>query len=82
MVKNLQCRKPRFETWVGKLSQRREWQSTLLFLLGESHGQRSVVGSIGWQRVRHDGATNTHTFLFLCNPLLLSLTQFFSRLLA
>jgi len=29
----------------------------------ESHGQRSLVGYHPWghKRVRHDGATNTHT---------------------
>ena len=26
---------------VGKISKRREWQSTLVFLPGKSHGQRS-----------------------------------------
>ena len=36
---------------------RREWQSTPVFLLGESHGQ-----TMGSQRVRHDWATNTLTF--------------------
>jgi len=29
---------------VGKISWRRAWQPTLVFLPGESHGQRSLVG--------------------------------------
>ena len=33
-----------FEPWVGKISCRRAWQPTLVFLSGESHGQRSLAG--------------------------------------
>ena len=29
---------------VGKIRQRRQWQPTPVFLPGESHGQRSLVG--------------------------------------
>ena len=34
----------RFDPWVGKIPWRRAWQPTLVFLPGESHGQRSLVG--------------------------------------
>ena len=40
----LQCGKPGFDLWVGKISCRREWQPTPVFLPGESHGQRNLVG--------------------------------------
>ena len=30
--------------WVGKISWRRKWQPTPVFLPGESHGERSLVG--------------------------------------
>ena len=62
MVKNLQCRRPRFEPWVGKISWRRKWQPTPVSLPGESHGQRSLVGYSlwGWPRVGQDGATQAH----------------------
>ena len=30
--------------WVGMIPWRRAWQPTKVFLLGESHGQRSLVG--------------------------------------
>ena len=40
----LQYRKPRFEPWVGKISCRRAWQPTPVFLPGESHRQRSLAG--------------------------------------
>jgi len=35
-----------FNPWVGKISWRREWQPTPVFLPGESHGQRSLEGYI------------------------------------
>ena len=34
----------RFDPWVGKIPWRREWLSTPVFLLGEFHGQRNLVG--------------------------------------
>ena len=40
----LQCRRPGFNPWVGKISRRRKWQPTPVFLPGESHGQRNLVG--------------------------------------
>ena len=33
-----------FDPWVGKIPWRREWQTTPVLLLGESHGHRSLVG--------------------------------------
>ena len=33
-----------FDPWVGKIPWRRAWQPTPVFLPGESHGQRSLVG--------------------------------------
>ena len=45
---------PGFNSWVGKIPWRREWPPTPIFLPGEFHGQRSLVGYMGSQRVRHD----------------------------
>jgi len=42
-----QCRRHKrhgFDPWVGKISWRRARQPTPVFLPGESHGQRSLVG--------------------------------------
>ena len=42
-----QCRRHkrcRFDPWVRKIPWRRAWQPTPVFLPGESHGQRSLVG--------------------------------------
>ena len=39
-----QCRRCRFDPWVGKHSWRRKWQPTPVFLPGKSHRQRSLAG--------------------------------------
>ena len=39
-----QCRRLRFNPWVGKIPWRRKWQPTLIFLPGKSHEPRSLVG--------------------------------------
>ena len=45
MVKNLPTtRRPGFDPWVGKIPWTKEWQPTPVFLPGEFHGQRSLVG--------------------------------------
>ena len=62
----LHCARPGFSPWVGKIPWRREWQPTLVFLPGEFHGQRSLVGysqSIGLQK--SDVTEQLHTFLCL-----------------
>ena len=41
-------RRCKFDPWVGKISWRRAWQPTPVFLPGESHGQRSLVGYSAW----------------------------------
>ena len=45
---------PRFDPWVGKISWRREWQPTPVFLPRESHGQSSLVGYSSWDRTEFD----------------------------
>ena len=56
-----QCRRPRFDSWLGKTPWRREWIPTPVFLPGEFHGQRSLAGYSPWglkeldtQRFRHN----------------------------
>ena len=39
-----QGRRIEFNPWVRKIPWRRAWQPTPVFLLGEPHGQRSLVG--------------------------------------
>ena len=38
------CRRHEFDPWSRKISWRRKWQSTPVFLPGKSHGQRKLVG--------------------------------------
>ena len=48
VIKNMSARRRHkrsgFDSWVGKIPWRRAKQSTLVFLHGKSHGQRSLVG--------------------------------------
>ena len=39
-----QCRRHRFNPWVGKIPWRRKWQPIPVFLPEKSHGQRSLEG--------------------------------------
>ena len=51
-----------FNSWVGKIPQRRAWQPTPVFLTRESHGQRSLVGYSPWSYKE----SNTTKQLTLC----------------
>ena len=59
-----QCRRHRFDPWVGKIPWRKKWQSTPVFLPGKSYGQRSLVSYSpwGWKRARYDLATKKQSF--------------------
>ena len=59
VVKNLPAnagdtgnKRHRFDPWVGKIPWRRSWQPTPVFLSGEFHGQRRLVGYSPWDRRR------------------------------
>ena len=39
---------PGFNPWEEKIPWRREWQPTPVFLPGESHGWRSLIGYSPW----------------------------------
>ena len=54
-----QCHRLRLNPWVGKISWRRKWRPTPVFLPGEFHGQRSMAGYSPWgnKRVGHNLAT-------------------------
>ena len=62
-----QCRRGRrhgFDPWVGKIPWRRKWQPTPVFLVGESQGQRSLVGYSAWSHKELDRAEHGHTTSF------------------
>ena len=53
-------RRPGFDPWVGKIPWRRKWQPTPVFLPGESHGQRSLVGYSPRGRKESDTTEQLH----------------------
>ena len=60
-----QCRSRKrreFDPWVGKIPWRREWEPSTLFLLGKSHGQRSLAGYSPRGRKESDTTEDTHVY--------------------
>ena len=57
----LQCGRPRFKPWVGKMSWRRKWQPTPVFLPGKSHGWRSLVAYSPWGHKESDTTKRLHS---------------------
>ena len=57
---HLQCGGPGFSPWVRKIPWRRKWQPTPVFLPGEFHGQRSLVGYSPWGRKESDTTERLH----------------------
>ena len=49
-----QCKRPRFDPWVRKISWRREWLPTPVFLPGKFHRQRSLAGYSPWGHKESD----------------------------
>ena len=47
--------------WVGKIPWRRKWQPTPVFVPGESHGQRSLVGYSPRGRKESDTTERLHS---------------------
>ena len=58
----------RFAPWVRKISWRREWLFTPVFLPGEFHEQRSLVGCSPWgfKESHTTEQLNTFTSLHMC----------------
>jgi len=76
-----QCRRHkncRFKPWVGKIPWRRAWQPTPVFLPGEPHGQRRLVGCSPQGRKELDMTECTRSLDEL-NPLLLQKELLFPR---
>ena len=72
-----QCKSHRrhgFDHWIRKISWRRKWQLTLIFLPGEFHGQRRLVACYSpWgHRIRHNWEQCIHTQNYLSTCLWMS----------
>ena len=75
-----QCRICGLDPWSRKISWRRKWQSTPVFLPGKSNGQRSLAGYSPWghkelDTTEHTRAyththmhTHTHTHIYIRFP--------------
>ena len=66
------------ETWIGKIPQRKRWQPTPVFLLGQPYGQRGPSGYRPWdcKRALYDLVTDEcmhakllQSCLTLCDPM-------------
>ena len=56
-----QCRRCRFDPWVGEIPWRRKQQPTSVFLLGKSLGQRSLAGiAKGLDATQHQHRNNNN----------------------
>ena len=72
----LKCKRPGFDLWVRKIPWRREWLLTPVFLPGEFHEQRSLVGYTPWGcRVGYDWVTNILTFKINFNDMFYLITM-------
>ena len=67
-----QCRTLRFDPWVRKISWRRKWQPTAVFLCGKSHGQRSLEGYIPWSHKSWTQLDRSMYFPYTDKPWLLT----------
>ena len=83
----LKCGRSGFSPRIRRISCRREWQPTPVFLPGEFHGQRSLVGYSPWDHKKSDTTkrlththTHTHTTLLGSWPRLAILCIFLSLL--
>ena len=52
--------------WVGKMPWRRKWQPTPVFLPGESHGRRSLIGYSPRGPKELDTTEQLHLLTYLC----------------
>ena len=65
-----QCNRHWFDLWLGKIFWRK-WQPTLVFILGKSHRQRSLVGYSLWDHTELDTTEQLGTSpIWLIHPVL------------
>ena len=63
----LQCGRPGFNPWVGKILWRRKWQPTPVFLPGKFHGWRNLVGYSPWGPKESDTSERFHFPMGRCS---------------
>ena len=70
----MQCGRPGFDPWVGKIPWRRKWHPTPVPLPRKFHGWRSLVGYSPWGRKESDRTERLHSLTSLNHILLLFLS--------
>ena len=80
IIISLQCRRPGFDPWVQKIPRRREQQLTPVFLPGEFHGQKSLVGYSPWGHKASD-TTKQLTLSLYSSPISMSSSRLIPSLL-
>ena len=58
----LQCGRPGFDPWIGKIPWGRKWQPCPVFSPGESHGQRNMAGYSPWGWEESDTTERLHFY--------------------
>ena len=69
---HLQCGRPGFDPWVGKIPWKRAWQPIPVFLSGESHGQRTLAGCCPWGHKESDTTEWLSTHIWASQVVLVS----------
>ena len=64
----LQCGRPGFDPWVGKIPWRRKWQPTPVLLPGKSHRWRSLVSYSPWGHRQCYSISKTTASALLTTP--------------
>ena len=67
----LQCGRPGFNPWIGKIPWRRKWKPTPVFLPENSHEWRSLVGYSPWGHQDSDSTERLHFTSLLSAVLML-----------
>ena len=64
------CKRCGFDPWVGKIPWIRKWQSTLVFLPGKFHGQRSLASYSPWRHRESDMTEQLNTHIHIGKSIL------------
>ena len=76
----------RFNPWIGKLSWRRKWQPTPVFLPGKPHGWWNLVGYNPWGRKESDTTErlhfHSHLYMTIGKTVTLTMWTFVSKVMS
>ena len=69
------CKRWGCDPWVGKILWRRKWQPTPVFLPGQFHGQRNLVGYSPWDRKESDTTEWLSTHAHMCSSKVITILE-------